>query len=389
MQDIHITGGAMTPFGRHTGVMAPELAQQAILKALDDAGVSKGDIQAIYCANVLGGMILGQLIVRDLGLDGIPVYNVENACASGATAVHLARHALLAQQYDTVLVFGIEQLTALGGGTIPLQRNDHKTDLYAKAGMVLPAVYAMRGTRFLHERDATPADLAAVAVKNRRHGALNEYAQQRRETTVDEVLASRMVADPLTLLQCCPSQVDGAAAVVLSSRREGRAGRTTGAAGKPVKLLSSVVVSGLREEARDDTLDAEITARAAAQAYECASVAPSDVNVVELHDAFTIAELLYYEALQLAPRGEAVPLLRSGATRLGGRVPVNPSGGLLAKGHPLGATGVAQMVEIMWQLQGRAGARQVDGARIGLTQCTGGGIAGVDHAASSVHLLGV
>jgi acetyl-CoA acetyltransferase len=382
VQDIYITGGAMTKFGRHPGVMAPELAQQAILKALDDAGVSKDDIQAIYCANVLGGMILGQLIVRDLGFDGIPVYNVENACASGATGVHLARHALLAQQYDTVLVFGIEQLTALGGGTIPMQRNDHKTDLYAKAGMVLPAVYAMRGTRFLHERDATPADLAAVAVKNRRNGSLNEYAQQRTETSIEEVLASRMIADPLTLLQCCPSQVDGAAAVVLSTRR-GRA------AGKPVRVLSSVVVSGLREQAGDDILDAEITARAARHAYEQAGVAPGAVNVVELHDAFTIAELLYYEALQLAPQGEAVPFLRSGATQLGGRVPVNPSGGLLAKGHPLGATGVAQMVEVMWHLQGRAGARQVEGARIGLTQCTGGGIAGVDHAASSVHLLGV
>jgi acetyl-CoA acetyltransferase len=362
-------------------VLAPELAQQAILKALDDAGVSKGEIQAVYCANVLGGMILGQLIVRDLGLKGIPVYNVENACASGATGVHLARHALLAQQYDTVLVLGIEQLTALGGGTIPLQRNDHKTELYAKAGMVLPAVYAMRGTRFLHERGATPADLAAVAVKNRRHGALNEYAQQRSETTLEEVLASRMIADPLTLLQCCPSQVDGAAAVVLGTRRRG--------ARKAVKVLSSAVVSGLREEARDDILDAEITARAARQAYEQAGISPGDVNVVELHDAFTIAELLYYEALGLARRGEAVALLHSGATALGGRVPVNPSGGLLAKGHPLGATGVAQMVEILWQLQGRAGARQVPGARIGLTQCTGGGIAGVDHAASSVHLLGV
>jgi acetyl-CoA acetyltransferase len=381
MQDIYIHGGAMTRFGKHPGVLAPELAQQAILKALDDAGVSRGEIQAVYCANVLGGMILGQLIVRDLGFKGIPVYNVENACASGATGVHLARHALLAQQYDTVLVLGIEQLTALGGGTIPLQRNDHKTELYAKAGMVLPAVYAMRGTRFLHERGATPADLAAVAVKNRRHGALNEYAQQRSETTLEEVLASRMIADPLTLLQCCPSQVDGAAAVVLGTRRRGER--------KAVKVLSSAVVSGLREEARDDILDAEITARAARQAYEQAGVNPGDVNVVELHDAFTIAELLYYEALGLARRGEAVSLLHSGATALGGRVPVNPSGGLLAKGHPLGATGVAQMVEILWQLQGRAGARQVPGARIGLTQCTGGGIAGVDHAASSVHLLGV
>lgn len=381
MKDIYITGGAMTPFGRHPGVLAPELAQRAILKAMDDAGVRPSDIQAIYCANVLGGMILGQVIVRDLGLKGIPVYNVENACASGATGVHLARHAMLADQYDTVLVFGIEQLTQLGGGTIPLQRNDNKTELYAKAGMVLPAVYAMRGTRFLHERAADRADLAAVAVKNRYNGTLNEYAQQRTEVTVEEVLASRMIADPLTLLQCCPSQVDGAAAVVLSTHR--------GNVSKPVKLLSSVVVSGIREEARDDILDAEITARAARQAYEQAGLGPKDVDVVELHDAFTIAELLYYEALGLAEHGEAIALLRSGATRIGGRVPVNPSGGLLAKGHPLGATGVAQMVEIMWHLQGRAGKRQAEGAKIGLTQCTGGGIAGVDHAASSVHLLGV
>ncbi|WP_422649793.1 Acetyl-CoA acetyltransferase [Cupriavidus sp. H18C1] len=381
MQDIYLHGGAMTPFGRHPGVLAPELAQQAILKALADADVPAGRIQAVYCANVLGGMILGQLIVRDLGLKGIPVYNVENACASGATAVHLARHALLAGQYDTVLVVGIEQLTALGGGTIPLQRNDHKTELYAKAGMVLPAVYAMRGTRFLHERDASPADLAQVAVKNRHHGSLNPYAQQRSTTTIDEVLGSRMIADPLTLLQCCPSQVDGAAALVLGTTRPGHA--------RPVRLLSSVVVSGMREGADDDILDAEITARAARLAYQQAGLGPEDVDVVELHDAFTIAELLYYEALGLAPRGDAVPLLRSGATRLGGRVPVNPSGGLLAKGHPLGATGVAQMVEILWQLQGRAGERQVADARIGLTQCTGGGIAGVDHAASSVHILGV
>lgn len=384
MQDIYITGGAMTPFGRHPGVMAPELAQQAILKAIDDAGVTREDIQAIYCANVLGGMILGQLIARDLGFKGIPVYNVENACASGATGVHLARHALLAQQYDTVLVFGIEQLTALGGGTIPLQRNDHKTELYAKAGMVLPAVYAMRGTRFLHERAAQAEDLAAIAVKNRRNGSLNPFAQQRTEVTLEEVLASRMIADPLTLLQCCPSQVDGAAAVVVSTRADRK-----GATARPVKVLSSVVVSGVREEAHDDILDAEITARAARQAYEQAGLGPKDVNVVELHDAFTIAELLYYEALGLAPAGEAVPFMKSGATQIGGRVPVNPSGGLLAKGHPLGATGVAQMVEIMWHLQERAGARQVAGARIGLTQCTGGGIAGVDHAASSVHLLGI
>ncbi|MRK24292.1 thiolase family protein [Pseudomonas sp. JG-B] len=381
MSQMHVMGGAMTRFGRHQGVMAPELAQQAIIKAVADSGLALKDIQAIYCANVLGGMILGQVILRDLGLDGIPVYNVENACASGATAVHLARHALLAGQYERVLVFGIEQLTQLGGGTIPLQRNDEKTDLYAKAGMVLPAVYAMRATRFIHERGASPADLARVAVKNRHHGSLNEYAQQRTGVTLEEVLGSRMIADPLTLLQCCPSQVDGAAALVL--------GNKPGPHARDVRVLGSIVVSGLREGARDDILDAEVTARAARQAYEQAGVDPRDVGVVELHDAFTIAELLYYEALGLAPHGEAVALLHSGATALGGRVPVNPSGGLLAKGHPLGATGVAQMVELMWQLQGRATGRQADNPRLGVAQCTGGGIAGVDHAASSVHVLGV
>lgn len=376
----YVRGVGMTPFGRHAGVLAPELAQRAISAALSDADMRLGDIQAIYCANVFGGMILGQVIVRDLGLKGIPVYNVENACASGATAVHLARHALRAQEYDNVLVFGIEQLTQLGGGTIPLQRNDDKTELYARAGMVLPAVYAMRGTRFLHEQRGTREDLAAVAVKNRFHGTLNEYAQQRTEVTLQQVLGSRMVADPLTLLQCCPSQVDGAAALVLSSRA---------GSGKQVKVLASVVQSGVLEAADDDILDAEITARAARLAYDQAGVSPGDVGVVELHDAFTIAELLYYEALGLAGKGEAASLLRSGQTRLGGRVPVNPSGGLLAKGHPLGATGVAQMVEVAWHLQGRAGSRQAGSPTIGLTQCTGGGIAGVDHAASAVHILGV
>jgi acetyl-CoA acetyltransferase len=381
MTAMHVMGGAMTRFGKHPGVKAPELAQKAILAAVADAGIELKDIQAIYCANVLGGMILGQVILRDLGLAGIPVYNIENACASGATAVHLARHALLAEQYDTVLVFGIEQLTQLGGGTIPMQRNDEKTDLFAQAGMVLPAVYAMRATRFLHERDAQPADLAAIAVKNRFHGSLNEFAQQQTTVTLEEVLGSRMIADPLTLLQCCPSQVDGAAALVLSKR--------AGPHAKDVRVLGSTVVSGLVEGARDDILDAEITARAARLSYEQAGIDPRDIGVVELHDAFTIAELLYYEALGLAAHGEAVPLLKSGATQIGGRVPVNPSGGLLAKGHPLGATGVAQMVELMWQLQGRAGKRQANAPRIGVAQCTGGGIAGVDHAASSVHVLGV
>jgi acetyl-CoA acetyltransferase len=380
MTTPYICGAGMTRFGRHPAVFAPDLAHHAILTAVADAQIALRDIEAVYCANVFGGMILGQTVVRDLRLGGVPVYNVENACASGATAVHLARHALLSQQYENVLVLGIEQLTRLGGGAIPLQRNDDATDLFARAGLMLPAVYAMRAARFIQQKRGTLQDLAAVAVKNRFHGSLNEYAQQRATTTIDEVLASRPVAEPLTLLQCCPSQVDGAAALVLSRRPAGRS---------PVAIMASVVRSGEPESPGDDILDAQVTAKAARLAYEQAGVSPSDIDVVELHDAFTIAELLYYEALGLVPKGDAARLLRSGETHVGGRIPVNPSGGLIAKGHPLGATGVAQMVEVTWQLQQRAGARQCGSPKIGLTQCTGGGIAGVEHAASSVHILGI
>ncbi|NUB24004.1 thiolase family protein [Azospirillum brasilense] len=381
-RDVYIAGVAMTPFGRHDARSMQDLAQAAVLGALADAGADQNRIQAFYNANVYGGMVLGQVLMRDLGITGPALYNVENACASGATAVHLACQALRLGLYDTVLVWGVEQLTRLGGGTIPLQRNDYKTELYAAQGMTLPTVYAMRGSRYLHERRETPEILARIAVKNRAHGARNPYAQQRKEVTVEEVLNSRPVAEPLTLLQCCPSQVDGAAALVLTTVKPASSRR-------PVRVLGSAVQSGHLEEGCDDILDAEITARTARLAYEEAGVGPRDVGVVELHDAFTIAELLYYEALGLCEKGGSADMLRRGDTALGGRVPVNPSGGLLAKGHPLGATGVAQMVEIAWQLQGRADGRQVEGARIGLTQCTGGGIAGVDHAASSVHILGV
>lgn len=380
--DVYIAGAAMTAFGRHTDRTMQDLAQAAVFEALKDAGIANGDIQAIYASNVYGGMVLGQVLMRDLGITGPALYNVENACASGATAVHLARQALQLGLYDTVVVFGVEALTQLGGGTIPLQRNDYKTELYAGHGMTLPTVYAMRGSRYLYERSETPTLLAEVAVKNRAHGARNPLAQQRTEVTLEEVLQSRAVAEPLTLLQCCPSAVDGAAAVVLTTRRPTNHGR-------PVRILASAIQSGHQELGCDDILDAEITARTARLAYEQSGIDPKDVGVVELHDAFTIAELLYYEALQLAAPGEGAALLRSGATALGGRVPVNPSGGLLAKGHPLGATGVAQMVEVVWQLQNRAEGRQIDNPRIGLTQCTGGGIAGMDHAASAIHILGV
>lgn len=378
---IYISGVAMTRFGRHEASMQ-DLAQSAVCDAVADAGIELPEVEAIYSCNVFGGMALGQVLMRDLDLDGVPIYNIENACASSATGVHLACHALAAGVYDTVVVFGVEKLTANGGGTIPLQRNDYMTELYARAGLALPAVYAMRATRYLHEFGVNADVLGGVSVKNRRHGALNPYAQTRTEVSLDDVMNSRMVFDPLTLLQCCPSAVDGAAALVLTTKKPTQRA-------KPVRVMASSIQSGKLETGCDDILAAEITARAARKAYEEAGVKSADLDVIELHDAFSIAELVYYDALGLCKRGEAHELLASGATALGGRVPVNPSGGLLAKGHPLGATGVAQMVEVVWQLEGRAGERQVEGASLALTQCTGGGIAGVDHAASAVHILGV
>jgi acetyl-CoA acetyltransferase len=371
-----ITGVGITDFGRFPDLNEEVMAQYAIRQALSDAGIAISEVQAFYCGNALGGMLPGQRALREMNTDGGAVYNVDNACSSGATALNLALQALKAGQYETVVVFGMDHLSSLGGGPLQLNQRDWNN----RRGMIMPALYAMRAARYMHDYKVGPATLADVSVKNRKHGVLNPIAKFSKLATREEVLASRPVAEPLTLLQCCPAVVDGAAALVLSTRpSEGVA--------KPVQVRASVVQSGLFETAPVDMTEAEITARTARLAYEQAGVGPHDLSLMEVHDAFTISELLYYEALGLCDRGGAPGLLESGATTLGGRVPVNPSGGLLAKGHPPGATGVAQIVEVCEQLQGRAGARQVQGARIGLTQVTGGGIWGVDHAACSIHIL--
>jgi acetyl-CoA acetyltransferase len=376
MSEPLIAGVGISDFGRFPDLSEEALARSAILDALKDAGVSLADVQAFYCGNALGGHLPGQRALRELGTRGEAVYNIDNACSSGATAFHLALHALRAGEYDTVLVFGMDHLSGLGGGALPLNEKDWNN----RRGMIMPALYAMRAKRYMHERGISADVLADVSVKNRRHGMLNPIAKFCREVTREEVLASRMVADPLTLLQCCPGVVDGAAALVLTTRA------TRGIA-KAVRVLASVVQSGTFEVHQVDMTEAEITGRAARLAYEQAGLGASDLDLIELHDAFTISELLYYEALGLCGRGEAAQLLASGATTLGGRIPVNASGGLIAKGHPPGATGVAQIVELCEQLQQRAGKRQVPGARIGLSQVTGGGIWGVDHAACSIHIL--
>lgn len=373
-----ITGVGISDFGRFPGLSEEALAQAAITAALKDAGVELSEVQAFYCGNALGGHLPGQRTLREMGTNGEAVYNIDNACSSGATAFNLALQALKSGQYETVIVFGMDHLSGLGGGALPLNERDWNN----RRGLIMPALYAMRAKRYMHEHGVSDEVLADVAVKNRRHGMLNPIATFCRAVTRQEVLASRKVADPLTLMQCCPGVVDGAAALVLSTRP----GREVA---RPVRVLASAVQSGVFEIHQADMTEAEITRRTAKQAYEQAGIGPEDLNLIELHDAFTISELLYYEALGLCERGGAPQLLASGATSLGGRIPVNPSGGLLAKGHPPGATGVAQIVELCEQLQGRAGQRQIPDARIGLSQVTGGGIWGVDHAACSIHILSI
>lgn len=376
MSQAYIMGAAMIPMGKHRDSSYSGLAIPAVLNALKSAGIEPKAIEAVVCGHAFGGMLTGQRIVKEVGIGSVPVTNVDNACSGGATALHIAWKDILAGRHDIVMVLGVDKLTQFGGGTLPLVLEDPEV----RQGIVMPAVYAMRAQRFLHERDASVEDLASVSVKARRHGARNPYAQFRSEVTIEQVLQSRPISDPLTLLQCCPTG-DGAACVILASE----AGRRK--LGTPaVRIAASILHSGQVTAGFRDMLRPEISSHSASDAYEAAGFGAADLDVIELHDAFSIAELVYYEALGLCPEGESANYLRSGKTTYGGDVVVNPSGGLLSKGHPVGASGVAQAVEIYWQLTGQAGERQVPGARRGLSHVTGGGIAGLDHGACTVHL---
>lgn len=377
MRGVSIIGVGMTPFGKHPERSLSEIAWPAVKQALVDAGVERREIGAAWAGTGLGGPLVGQRVLGPLGMTGIPVTNVENACSSGSTALHAAVHAVASGAYDVAMALGAEKLSRFGGGTIPLEKDDWEV----RNGMVMPALYAMRARRYMHEYGAEPRHFALVSVKSRRNGVHNADAQMRTEVTLEEVLHSRMIADPLTLLQCCPTG-DGAAAVIVAST--GVAARYSR---KPVNVIASCLSSGVYTTGNRDMTTPTITVESAKRAYEEAGVGPEDIDVAEVHDAFSSAEIFYYEALGFCGKGEGVHLIESGATHIGGRIPVNPSGGLLSKGHPIGATGAAQVVEIVRQLRGDCGARQVGGARIGITHATGGGITGFDHGACSIHIL--
>lgn len=405
--NAYVAGVGMIPFGKYLGTPLKNLAGDAIRLALADAGLDSGQIQAAWMGNAAAGVITGQemirgeVVLREMGVGRIPVVNVENACASSSTAFQQACAMVSAGYYDIVLACGYEKLfhedkaRSLGAfsSAVDVEDPDGAVNvvkrLAAAAGEPFDAagagssrsvfmdIYAMMAKKYMKRYGATARHFAMIAAKNSWHGSLNPRAQFRDRLTVEEVLAARSIIDPLTLPMCSPIG-DGAAAVILVSERKARQLGLRA----PVRVASSALVTGWDFEHPDDS----VGALAAGQAYEAAGIGPEELSCVELHDASAPSELQAYEYLGLCARGEGVALLESGATGLGGRLPVNTSGGLLRKGHPVGASGCAQIVELTEQLQGRAGQRQVNGARIALAH-NGGGAIGLDAAVTVVSLL--
>lgn len=367
-----VRGVGTSMFGKQPGRSTAELVWTAVAEALKDSAFPK--IDAVFVGTCFGEPGIAQRALHRMGIVGLPISVMENACASSTHAFHEAVVAVEAERYDTVLVLGVEHLTSRFRGAIPVEQRDHE----GRAGYGLPALYAMSASRYQDVYDLTPAELAAVSVKNHRHGTYNERAQHREAVTLEQVLNSKMIADPLTLLQCCPI-ADGAAAAVISGRR---------ADARDVEVLSTAMRTGeLWGHTSEHVWGFQLVADTAADAYEKAGVGIADIDVLEVHDAFTIGEIVTAEALGLAPAGAGGRLAVSGHTALGGAQPINPSGGLLSRGHPLGATGMAQLAELVWQLRGEAGGRQVTGARHALLETMGGGAGGVDGNACVVAVL--
>src|SRR5499426_4763164 len=376
-QDVYIVGTDMIRFGRFPEKSVPELGAEAAQLALKDAGVKIQDIEALYCGNHMqaSGMV-GQRILQEIGQTGIPVTNSANACATGATALRGAWMSIKAGVYDLVLVVGVEQLGkagllggAGGGGGIP------KEGILGSG--LMPAVFAEAGMEHARKYGTTFEQFAKVSVKNHQHSTRNPKSMYQNETPLEMVMGAEMIAYPNTKLMCSVN-VDGAAAAVLASEKKARELGMR----RAVRVAASVLTSDPYTE-RDLVMPDvnTCTRRAAKKAYEMAGVGPDGLDLVELHDCFATAEILHYENLGLCPDGEAAKLIDDRQTWHGGRIPVNVSGGLLSKGHPLGATGVANVYEVCTHLRREAGARQVEDARVGLTHVIGLG------SACGIHVL--
>jgi acetyl-CoA acyltransferase len=381
---IEIAGVGMHPFGRFTDASLKDLNRVACLRALQDAGIGVRQLDAVYSANAMAGMlqgqemVRGQSVLREIGIERIPIVNIENACASGSSALRQAILTIRAGAADVVLATGFEKMFVEDRSrTLDALESAADLDVVKGSGLQFTAVYGMRLRKLMAQGALSVDDFVKVAVKSHHNGSLNPYAQHQKPVTEAEVLGSRPIADPLTLLMCS-SICDGAAAVVVA--REGvlpRLGRPT------VRVRASQAASGFTAAPEGEPSLSEICA---SLAYDEAGLGPADIDVAEVHDAMAPAELLYYEQLGFCEPGGASAMLARGDTSLTGRLPVNPSGGLSSRGHPVGATGLAQIAELTWQLRGEADARQVRAPRVALAQNSGGWLEG-ESAASNIHIL--
>ncbi len=367
----------MTRFGRFPEQDVAQLGARAALDALDDAGISLRDVESLFCGNLFqASAMVGQRILQQVGQTGIPVVNCANACATGATAFREAWMGIRAGAYDLALAVGVEQMGKqglLGGGG---GRRGISPEGIVGSGL-MPAVFGAAGVEHMRKYGTTQEQFARVAVKNHEHSTRNPLAQYQKACSLEEVLKARTIAWPNTLLMCCPTG-DGAAAAVLASARKAR----ELGLGRAVRVAASALTSDPWSD-RDLVLPdvSTLTRACARQAYEQAGLGAEDLDLVELHDCFATAEILHYENLGLCGDGEAGKLIDERVTWHGGRTPVNVSGGLLSKGHPLGATGIANIFEITQHLRGEAGDRQVEGARVGLAHVIGLG------SACAIHVL--
>ncbi|MFG1316215.1 thiolase family protein [Xanthobacter autotrophicus] len=380
MSEIFVAGVGMVRFGKYgPQVTLERLATEAARNALRDAGANRRQIEAVFVGHVFGGPVAGQRIATEIGLGGLPVSNHENYCASGATALREAWTAIKADLYDITLVIGVEKMTdRVKGGVAP-----DPNDLDAMQGYVMTAGHALSAQRYMHDHGATRQQIASVAVKNHAHSRHNAYAQYQHAVSLQDVLNARPIADPLGLLDCSPISDGAAAAVVCSKRGLERLGIN----GTRPQVRTVSLVSGKLRSGTGDINEEDISRRAGRLAYEMASIAPGDLDLVEMHDCFTIAEIVRMEGLDLIPTGQGAAWTEAGKTSIGGTLPVNPSGGLLARGHPVGATGMAQVCELYWQLTGQAGGRQVEDAKLGLAYCKGGTVSGTDGGSVSVVVM--
>jgi acetyl-CoA acetyltransferase len=383
VERIFIVGAGMTTFGPQPEVEVHELGRRAVWEAVASSGLDPQVLRqrpmVAFAGHAYQGPCFAQKTLMRIGLQGMPMVNVENACASGSTAVIGAAAMIRSGEAEMALALGAEKLTRPGGGFLPIVADD----LESAMGRVMPAAFAMQAKLHMQRHGTTREQLAMVAVKNRRHGALNARCHFRETVTLEQVLASPSVAEPLTRLSCCPVS-DGAAAVLLAGEA---AVRSLGLQPR-VELVGHALVSGERTPFGIVDDHSEMSIRAARQACARAGVGPADIDLCELHDPFTIAELMHYEDLGFCAPGEAGAYVESGRSAIGGGgVAVSPSGGLMARGHPLGATGVAQVAEVFWQLRGEAGARQVPNARTALTHTVGGGVTKLEAGACAVMIF--